>query len=319
MGNILHLDQFALRQAAIFDLRRFEDQDLGLHIAPSFNFGPGARIFVMGSCFAAEVRRALNGLGFAATDGGLEHRYNVFSMRQTLDWALGGNFDKALLAPLQDGRYFDGHRHPFVVHADRETGVREHRRLLEQVREAVLRADIVVLTLGLVEVWRDALADVWLNETPPVGLLAQPGRFAVHATTHAQNLQALQALLLRLHAVNPACRVVCSVSPVPLKATFCGDDVLVANCYSKSTLRSVVSEALHGVRATHRMMVDYFPAYELATLRPREEVWSKTIRNHEPDGRHVRRDFVDGVIMRLFLDRYVEAATGPSATLITHS
>ena len=311
MGNILHLEQFKLREAAVFDINRFCSQDLGLRISPSFCFGPDDRIFVMGSCFAAELCRALNGLGFAAKDAGQGFKYNVFSMLQALGWALADDFGEHLLAPLKDGRCFDGHRHPFVAYDTPETGVLEHRAVLTRVRKAVLEADVIVLTLGLVEVWHDSIADVWLNQTPPATLITQTDRFHVHATTHAQNLHAFQTLLLRLREVNPACRVVCSVSPVPLKATFCDDDVLVANCYSKSTLRSVVSEATEALRRDHAMSIDYFPAYELATLRPREEVWCETIRNNEPDGRHVRCDFVHGVIMKLFLDHYVEAGVGP--------
>jgi hypothetical protein len=312
MGNILHLEQFKLREAAVFDLNRFHSRDLKLDVSPSFALGPRDHIFVMGSCFAAEVCRALNGMGFAAKDAGQGLKYNVFSMLQALGWALADDFDEQLLAPLKDGRFFDGHRHPFVAYATPEAGVLEHRAVLRLVSEAVRKADVIVLTLGLVEVWHDSIANVWLNQTPPVNLIEQTDRFRVHATTHAQNLHAFQTLLLRLHEVNPACRMVCSVSPVPLKATFCGDDVLVANCYSKSTLRSVVSETLLNLRRTHGLSIDYFPAYELATLRPREEVWSETIRDNEPDGRHVRRSFVDDVIMRLFLDRYLASANMPA-------
>jgi hypothetical protein len=309
MGNILHLDQFALPTPTVFDPERFDMSDLLLQVTASFNFKQDSRVFVMGSCFAAEVRRALIGSGFAATDGGQGFKYNTFSMFQTLDWALNDSFDERFLAPLEDGRYLDGHRHPSFVFPTAASGALQHRIVLERVRDEILSADIVVLTLGLVEAWRDSVADVWLNETPPVKLLAQKNRFCVYPTTHTQNLDAFQALLLRLHEVNPACRVLCSVSPVPLKATFCGDDVLVANCYSKSTLRSVASEAVQCLRKDHGMVIDYFPAFELSTLRPRDEVWCKTIRNNEPDGRHVRRDFVDGVIMKLFLDSYVESTS----------
>jgi hypothetical protein len=316
MGNILHLDQFRLGKAAVFHPGRFERRDLGLRVCPSFSLRRGDRIFVMGSCFAAEVRRALEGLGFAASDAGQGHKYNVFSMLQALEWALDDGFESWFLAPLKDGRFFDGHRHPFVAFPTQAEGLAEHRAVLRQVREAVLQADVVVLTLGLVETWRDGLAEVWLNQTPPPGLVADPGRFSVQATTHAQNLEAFQRLLLRFYGVNPACRIICSVSPVPLKATFCGDDVLSANCYSKSTLRSVVSEGVEALRRDRGMVVDYFPAYELATMRPRSEVWCETIRGHEPDGRHVRRDFIDEVIMKLFLDTYVdaEAARQPGLT-----
>jgi GSCFA family len=105
--------------------------------------------------------------------------------------------------------------------------------------------------------------------------------------------------------VNPDVRIVASVSPVPLKATFCGPDVLVSNCVSKSTLRSALHEALPVLRR-EGATVDYFPSYEIVTLAPRrDEAWRAEFPDGRPDGRHVREDFVGRAIMPAFLAAYV--------------
>ncbi|MBC7738901.1 MAG: GSCFA domain-containing protein, partial [Candidatus Saccharibacteria bacterium] len=63
--------------------------------------------------------------------------------------------------------------------------------------------------------------------------------------------------------VNPALRVLLTVSPVPLTATATRDHVLVATTYSKSVLRAVAGD----VAASHAQ-VDYFPSYEIITAPP---------------------------------------------------
>jgi hypothetical protein len=312
MGTVLHLDQFKLEQPALFHPDRFAAFDLGMKVSPSFQLNRNDRIFVLGSCFAAEVLHTLQQRGFLSTDGGQSHKYNIFSMLQSLNWALDGGFNGDLLAPLQDGRYFDGHSNPSRLFDSIKEGTSAHLAVLEQVRQEIITADVIVMTLGLVEVWRDETAGVWLNQTPPVGMVREPARFRACITTHAQNLCALTDLLRCLHLLNPRLRVICSVSPVPLKATFSGGDALMVNCYSKSTLRSVATEAITAVRHELAMEIDYFPAYELSTLRPREEVWrAKNIRD-EPDGRHVRREFVNDVIMRLFIREYLPPPVPPA-------
>ena len=48
--------------------------------------------------------------------------------------------------------------------------------------------------------------------------------------------------LERLFAVNPAARVILTVSPVPLIATYADRHVLVSNTYSKAALRAAAEE-----------------------------------------------------------------------------
>ncbi len=141
---------------------------------------------------------------------------------------------------------------------------------------------------------------------PPRKLLGRyPGRFSVVRTTHAQNLEAFLSLLRKLRSANACARIVCSVSPVPLMGTFFGDDVVVSNMYSKSTLRSVVTEAIQVEADCGCAPVDYFPSYEMVMLRPRDEVWRDLNPVGQPDGRHVRPDFVQNVIIRAFTEHYL--------------
>jgi hypothetical protein len=68
----------------------------------------------------------------------------------------------------------------------------------------------------------------------------------------------LEAMIGELKLVNPGARLILTVSPVPLVATYTGHDVLVASMYSKSVLRAAVGE----VEARHAH-VAYFPSYEI--------------------------------------------------------
>ncbi|MEM7733868.1 MAG: GSCFA domain-containing protein [Pseudomonadota bacterium] len=90
-----------------------------------------------------------------------------------------------------------------------------------------------------------------------------------------------------------------TVSPVGLVATFRDQDVLVANCYSKSVQRAAV-EAFVAEHDAH-----YFPSYEYVTLTDRKFAWS----NH--DFRHVRAETVDRIIADV-LREYVGESAGQS-------
>jgi hypothetical protein len=93
-------------------------------------------------------------------------------------------------------------------------------------------------------------------------------------------------------ARNPTCRFVVTVSPVPLHATFTGQDVVIANAYSKATLRSVAGAFC----ATHDD-VDYFPSYEMVMFSNQAKTWGKD-RRHVDSGltTHIAQTFIDNFI-----------------------
>jgi hypothetical protein len=93
---------------------------------------------------------------------------------------------------------------------------------------------------------------------------------------------------------NPACRILVTVSPVHLWATFRKDlDVISASCNSKSTLRAAVDEF-----AAHHENVYYFPAYEMATIyRP---MTGQTMFTTGKENFHVNAETVSFIMEQFF-------------------
>lgn len=242
------------------------------------------RIVTAGSCFAQHVGRALRRNGFNVLDGELRpegiapevetaHGYGMYSarygniyttrqLRQLLDEAWGGApaFDDVW---QREGRFHDALR-PNVDPAGLAdaAAVRAARTLhLARVREVFAQADVFIFTLGLTEAWLHRPTGQVYPTAP--GTVAGSYDPAIHAFANfrAAEVRAdLEAALARLRGLNPALRVLLTVSPVPLTATASGQHVLAATTYSKAVLRSVAGEM-----AEDHPEVDYFPSYEIVT------------------------------------------------------
>ena len=268
-----------------------------------FTFDTDARIFTTGSCFARNIEKALKFIGidvvsspdtlhFPTQTPNLHQMYNkytVHSILNELEWALGDNPpDPAdLIYEVEGGKWLDMQVNKYA------TGTREEVIALRQgfndTFKAAAEADVIIMTLGLVECWFDRELGVYLNMGPTRGALKRyPGRFEYHTLSYDDIYDAL----CRIHDLLQAkCKVppkmLCTVSPVPLQTTFRTQDVLVANSYSKAVQRAAV-DAFSIDR-----QVDYFPSYELVTLSDMRYAWI------ENDFRHVRQDTIDRIMAQV--------------------
>jgi hypothetical protein len=170
-------------------------------------------------------------------------------------------------------------------------------RHLDSVREMFETLDVFIFTLGLTEAWR-ARADGAVFPIAP-GVVAGEidlERYEFVNFGADEIVADMQSFVDRLHTVNPRARIILTVSPVPLIATYENRHVLTSNTYSKSALRAA-AEAL----IRHNSHCDYFPSYEVIT------------GNHaggqyfENDLRSVNARGVDHV-MRLFVNHYLAKA-----------
>ena len=158
-------------------------------------------------------------------------------------------------------------------------------------------ADVVIITLGLVECWYDSELEVYLNMAPPKPLTQlYPGRFEFHLLDYNDIYAALVEIegLLRHNNPTPP-KMLFTVSPVGLAATFRTSDVLVANSYSKSVQRAAVEAFVMNHDVSH------FPSYEYVVLTDRKFAWGNK------DFRHVRQETVDRIMADVLL-----AYVGPS-------
>ncbi len=282
-------------------------------VTPAFKIRRNDKLFAIGSCFARGIEKALlsrqmevasaakefqalETTGPQVTGLGFTNKYNTFAIRNELEWALDpkARFPEQSIVELADGVCYDPHTNPTLLPASREETSRR-RSLLQQVTARISDCRVVILTLGLVELWRDTVADVFLNTTPPAeAMRANPGRYQFQVSTFAENLENLDAIYCLLQSFGHRdAQIVVTVSPVPLMTTFTEQDVVIANCYSKSLLRAVAQEW-----AAAHANVHYFPSYEIVLYSNRAITWMEDLR-------HVQGKVVNH-IMELFLASYIE-------------
>jgi hypothetical protein len=163
------------------------------------------------------------------------------------------------------------------------------------IRAAFLAADHFIFTFGMTEVFRCNRSGRIACQVPGYGGGGGAGECSYVQSDFAENLAAVRRILDLIAVARPEATVFVTVSPVPLKRSFSGVDVVVANTLSKSTLRAVLAEAVTG-----RDSAVYFPSYEA--------VISEGAAAFIEDGRHVRRDLVED-ITRTFLNCYFGEAS----------
>jgi hypothetical protein len=244
----------------------------------------GERIVTMGSCFAQHLARHLAGLGlnYHVAEGAPEgmsaeeaarSNYGVFSARfgnvYTVRQAIQLH-ERAFgrFAPVDDvwevaGGFIDAFRPqieptPWPTKTAVRDAAREH---LTHVRTMFETADWLIFTLGLTEGWRSRHDGAVYPVAPGVaGGNYDPEHYEfVNFAAHAV-IQDLRRFIDLLRETNPTCRVILTVSPVPLIATYSDQHVLAATTYSKSVLRVAADEA-----ASIYRNVTYFPSYEIIT------------------------------------------------------
>jgi len=237
---------------------------------------PGTPIASMGSCFAREIRKVLLDRGYAYiteethnpasvhASAAWERLYNTFSMRQVFEYTFGQwHPDLRWWRSPQSDKIQDPYRRIILYDSLKEAD-EDFRRHTVHSRRALKKAEVLILTLGLTEIWQDQKdgSVICIPTGPYVNEGGDMSRYRFRVSRYNENLDNLE----RIHAImaehNPACRLLVTVSPVHLWATFRKDaDVITASCNSKSTLRAAADEF-----ASRHENVFYFPAFEMATI-----------------------------------------------------
>jgi hypothetical protein len=169
-----------------------------------------------------------------------------------------------------------------AVCASREAHFEAVRRMFEQL-------DVFIFTLGLTEAWRYKFDGAVFPVAPGVSGGNFDPRFHEFVNFGVQDvIRDLGDFLRNLSRVNAGARVILTVSPVPLIATYEPRHVLVSTTYSKAVLRVAADEI-----ARSHDNVTYFPSYEIVTGNfSRGRYFENDLRSVTPDGvDHVMRMF----------------------------
>jgi hypothetical protein len=164
----------------------------------------------------------------------------------------------------------------------------------KMVRETLQRTDVLVLTLGLSEVWYDSSTGepLWRALTRRH---YDPARHVFRVETmqdtkrHLEKIEAIR----RRHL--PNLKIVFTVSPVRLTATFRPVSAITANSVSKAILRASLDEFLRERQELLNRELFYFPSYEIVHDFFRDPF--------EEDNRHVT-GFDAGHVVRTFAQHF---------------
>ncbi len=276
------------------------------NLEPQHIINSSDNIMTIGSCFARNIEYALRKQKFSVPSGevkfpeeelwsgtlshsGLLNKYTPYAILNELDYVFNDGYSaEDFLVEGENNKY-----HDMQLHTNQGTtfdrGVERRNQIKTMVREFVSTADVVVVTLGLVEVWWDNLNKVYLNEMPPKLLLEKhKGRFYFETMTPNQVFDSVSDItsILKKHTKKNSW-IMLTVSPVPLARTFRNKGVILANMYSKSLLR-VAAE----LESEKSKSVEYFPSYESIMLSSREGTW-------EDDQIHIEYPAIENITKRM--------------------
>jgi hypothetical protein len=159
-----------------------------------------------------------------------------------------------------------------------------------------LNTEVFILTFGLSEIWYDEITGgVFWRAVPMKHYDA--GRHKFRVCTFAETKESILEIIQLIKQHVPHAKLVMTLSPIPLIATFREVSCITANSVSKSLLRAALDEALRELKAEIRQDVYYFPAFEIINeCFPNRFV---------EDGRHLWPMIVPSV-MRLFEATFCE-------------
>ena len=117
------------------------------------------------------------------------------------------------------------------------------------------------LDYGLIELSESKFGNPQLHK---IGVLERSRAIEVHHTI--EMIKDADVILIPLDLTEEWCDTVLGVSPVPLQRPCSKTDIIVANSYTKSVLRSAAQKV-----SSNCNWVDYYPSFKMVMYSPRAE------------------------------------------------
>lgn len=283
-----------------------------------FYLEQGEPIFTIGSCFARNVESELLNRGFRipirellespefeSLPPEIINNFGTPSIFNEFAWAFGRKHyeEDANIVEVGENKFVDLHMVNSIRPCPRDVVIKRRRGLIEATR-TLSECRVLIITLGLVELWWDAETQDYLNTTPlPSVLKRWPKRFRLDVLNFDECYTFLhEALDIAFENGPEDLKVILTVSPVPMMATHRNVDVITANSYSKSVLRTVAEQLV-----SEHDRITYFPSFETVTLSDRRVSWTD-------DFVHVSRDMIALNVERM-VNAYTNRSTETQAVL----
>ncbi|MEW5769643.1 MAG: GSCFA domain-containing protein [Pseudomonadota bacterium] len=297
-------------------------------------FNQDHKFFAIGSCFAEEIRKALTARGVTCypeyrrividparmqidTLPEREHMnyYNTFSIRQELEraagywvqdrhdiWTVSGrDIENGRLIMKEGGTVYQDPYRRLVFGKTPEDLWNAIEQINAVVTQGIKDADVLIMTLGMTEVFKKKNNGLVCNQIPIYGGGAGLRETYFYPSDYEENLRNLRMIFALLRHLNPRVQVVLTVSPVPMQRSFNTQDVFVNNYESKCTLRAVAGQICRELNWVH-----YFPSFEI--------VWGMGVTAYQArDRMHVKEEAVRQIIDAFMLSHFELPIAPPQA------
>ena len=298
-------------------------------VTTPFKISRQDKVATAGSCFAQEIAHRLQASGFyyylaeqpplGMSAAEAERRnYSMYSCRygnlyttaqflQLIDRAYG-QFKPELdvWTRPEDGHFVDPFR-PRIEpdgYATAEEMRADRKKHLATVRHMIETMDVFVFTFGHTETWRHKKDGAILQLAPGVaGGDWDQNIYEFYNMSVSEVIRDFLAAVDRIRAVNPKVRIVLSVSPVGIIATYENRHVIESNSAVKAILRAAADEIKRS-----RPDIAYFPSYDLATVSPNVSWYYRN------DTRKITSFGIDHT-MRVFFEHFTEKASSAQNTV----
>lgn len=238
------------------------------------------RFFTMGSCFARNLSKSLNDNGYVSHHMEIaEHINTTFANRVFVDWLRDGEIDEAI-----------------------------RERLMEMLPRHVRKADIIqvirdsnvfILTLGVAAAFFDRETGAFvLPRSSALNSRALAEKYLFRTTSVAENVENALHLIAFVRSIAPDIKIIVTVSPVPMLASFEHESAVQADCLSKCTMRLAAHEIVNNSNLANIL---YWPSFEV--FRWAGSNASNFYAADDGAAWHVSEDKVAGTI-RTFIDMF---------------
>lgn len=204
------------------------------------------KFFTMGSCFAANISRALKNSGYSCDHLGItEHINTTYANRFFAEW-LKQEGDNSFLNAELNKKFEDLTQGNFTP---------------ESTVKAISQADCFILTLGVAPAFFvRGSGEFVMPKSTQITATSLSEKFYFRTTSVSENLENIKILIEKIRQISPSIKIILTVSPVPLTASFEFDSCVAADCVSKSIMRVTAHEIItnSGIKNIH-----YWPSFEI--------------------------------------------------------
>jgi tetratricopeptide (TPR) repeat protein len=217
------------------------------HIAVNLNSAPkfvnkATRFFTMGSCFARNLSVSLSQSGYASHHMEISEYINTtFANRIFVDWLRDAEIDPAI--------------------RDRIVELLPQAWSKENTLSVIRSSDVFILTLGVAAAFFDRTTGAFVLPRPSaLNSRALAEKYLFRTASVQENVDNVRYLIDFVRSIAPGIRIIVTVSPVPLLASFEYESAVQADCLSKSTMRLVAHEVVNNSGIENIL---YWPSFEV--------------------------------------------------------